>query len=241
MAIHPTKKNRPWRPEEARTSEQFSNRFPYQLSLIPTDLQAAVLLLFHQLLFPPVIGSVPLLNQYQLHKWALPCCQVPPVSMFIPQLFEGKHFTFLSFRIYASQYDVCMCYVHVCLNLISSGCFCVQVLSQSPSWYLNAEKVKTHFRKAMFLPWRPFLQQKRTKRWADWSHVSLSVRQPELCWLEIQLFLALEEWRLDRAPQPPVRAGLGLLSRVCDWLWTARVTVTNNNNNNYHRCCEMLF
>lgn len=169
-----------------------------------------------------------------------------PVSMFIPQLFEGKHFIFLSSHIYASKYYVCMYDVRVCLSLISSGCFCVQVLSQSPSWDLNAEKVKTHFRKAMFLAWRSFLQQKRTKRLADWSHVSLSVKQSELCWVEIKLFLkkkvALEEWRLHRAPQPPLRAGLGHLSRICDWLWTAQVTVTNNNNNNnYYRCCEMLF
>lgn len=36
MAIHPSQKNRPRRPEEARTSEQFSSCFPYQLSLTPT-------------------------------------------------------------------------------------------------------------------------------------------------------------------------------------------------------------
>lgn len=211
MAIHPSQKNRPRRPEEARTSEQFSSCFPYQLSLTPTHgsprscaaaLSPALIPSCHRVSVSP--KSIP------ASEMGLTLLSGATCEHVYSTLFEGKHFTFLSFRIYASKYDVCMCYVHVCLNLISSGCFCVQVLSQSPSWYLNAEKVKTHFRKAMFLPWRPFLQQKRTKRRADWSHVSLSVKQPELCWLEIQLFLALEERRLDRAPQPPLRAGLGL-------------------------------
>lgn len=55
---------------------------PFSISAEPdsstqdTELTVAVLLLLHQVLFPPLIGSMPLLNQHQLHKWGRPCFQV---------------------------------------------------------------------------------------------------------------------------------------------------------------------